>query len=74
MTGLNLHENKSEILLDYRGDFDVNGSMVIRPVEHKTNVRFRNMDHFESYMNAVDVDYDSKDGTLTMYLKKINTP
>ena len=36
MTGLNLHEQKSEISLDYTGVFDLNGSMIIGSIEHKT--------------------------------------
>ena len=42
VNSLNLHEIKSEILLDCKGDFQLNGSMVIGPVEHKTNIRFLN--------------------------------
>ena len=33
VTGLNLHESKNENLLDYKGDFDLNGLFVIGPVE-----------------------------------------
>ena len=36
---LNLHETKNEALLDYTGDFELNGSMIIGPIEHKTNIR-----------------------------------
>ena len=37
VTGWNLHEIKIEILLYYTSDFELNGSMVIGPVEHKKN-------------------------------------
>ena len=40
VNGLNLHETKSETLLAFTGEFELNGSMVIGPVEHKTNIRF----------------------------------
>ena len=50
VNGLSLHEAKSEILLDYTGDFDLNGLMIIGPFEHKTIIRFRKMDDFESYL------------------------
>ena len=33
--------------------------MVIGPVEHKANIRLRNMDVFESYIDATDSDYDN---------------
>ena len=29
---------------------------------------------FEKYINAIDVDYDSKDVTFTGYVYKLNTP
>ena len=39
LNGLSLHEIKNEILLDYKGDFELNGSTVIGPVERKTNLK-----------------------------------
>ena len=48
--------------------------MVIGPVEHKTNNRFKNMDDFESYMNAIDFLYDSEDVIFTGYVYILNTP
>ena len=53
---LNLHETKYQILQDYAGDFELIGKMIIGPIEHKTNIRFQNMDDFERYINALDVD------------------
>ena len=47
---LNLHEIKDEILEDYTGDFELIGKMIIGSVEHKTNIRFKNMDDFERYI------------------------
>ena len=69
-----MHEIKNEILQDYTTDFELKGVMVIGAIEHKTNIRFLNMDDFESYINAIDVDYDSEDVTLTGYVYKSNTP
>ena len=74
VNNLNLHEFKNEILQDYTGDFELNGLMVIGSIEHKTNIRFKNMDDFESYINAIDVDYDSEDVTFTGFIYKLNTP
>ena len=48
--------------------------MTIGPVEHKTNVRFKNMDDFESYINAIDIDYDSEDVTFTGFVYNLKTP
>ena len=69
-----MHEIKNEILQDYTGDFELNGLMIIGHIEHKTNIRFKNMDGFESYMNAIDVDYDSEDVTFIGCVYKLNTP
>ena len=38
--GLNLHEIKRENLLDYTGDFELNGLLVIGRIEHKANIRY----------------------------------
>ena len=74
VNGLNLHEIKNEILKGYTSGFELNGKMIIGPIEHKTNIRFKNMDDFERYINAIDVDYDSEDVTFTGYVYKLNTP
>ena len=71
---LNLHEIKNEILKDYTGDFELIGKMIIGFVEHKTNIRFKNMDDFERYINAINIDYDSEDVIFTGYVYKLNTP
>ena len=74
VNNLNLYEIKNEILQNYTGDFELNGKMIIGPIEHKTNIRFKNMDDFERYINAIDVDYDSEDVTFSGYVYKLNTP
>ena len=71
---LNLHEIENEILQDYTGDFELNGLLIIGHNELETNSRFKNMDHFESYMNTINVDYDSEDVIFTGYFYKLNTP
>ena len=73
VNGLNLHEIKSEILRNYTGDFELNGSTVIGPVEHETNFGFRNMDDFESYIKVIDIEYYSEDVTFTGYVYNLNT-
>ena len=62
-----MHEIKDGILQDYNNDSELNGKMIIGPVEHKTKIRFKNMDDFANYINAIDVDYDSEDVTFTGY-------
>ena len=70
----NLREIRNKIWLDYKGDFELNGLMIIGLVEQKTNFEFRNMDDFESFINATDIDYDSEDVTFTGYVYNFNTP
>ena len=53
VTGLNLHEIKSEMLKKYTGDFELGGLMVIAPIERKTNVRFKNKDETQWILFAV---------------------
>ena len=37
VNGSYLHEIKNEILQDYTGDFELNGLMIIGPIEHNKN-------------------------------------
>ena len=75
VSGLNLHEIKNEVLEDYTGDFELIGSMLVGEVEQKTNIRFKNVDDFESYINAIDNSgYDSEDVIYTGWLYELNTP
>ena len=75
VNGLNLHEIRNEILEDYTGDFELIGSMLIGEIEQKTNIRFKNVNDFENYINAIDnVGYDSEDVIFTGWLYKLNTP
>ena len=74
VNNLNLHEIKNENLKYYTGDFNLKVLMPIGPIEHETNIRFKNMDEFESCINAIDIDYDSEGVTFTGYVNKLNTP
>ena len=48
--------------------------MIIGPTEHKTNIRFKKMNSFRSYINRIDIDYDSKGVIFTWYVYEVNTP
>ena len=66
VNGLNLHEIKNDILEDYTGDFELIGSMLVGEIEQKTNIRFKNVDDFESYINAIgNSGYDSENDSKT---------
>ena len=70
---LNLHEIKKEILLEQKCDYKLNGLLDIGPVKHKTNIGFKKMDDFESYINVIGIDYDSGVKIFTGYVYKIGT-
>ena len=75
VNGLNLHEIKNEILNDCAGDFELIGSMLVGEIERKTNIRYKNVDDFESFINAIDNSgYDSDDVIFPGWLYKLNTP
>ena len=49
--------------------------MLIGKIEQKTNIRFKNVDDFETYIDAIDNGgYDGEDVIFTGWLYKINTP
>ena len=52
----------------YTGEFEMVGSMLIGKIEQKTNIRFRNIEDFETYIYAKDVDFDSEDVVFTGWL------
>ena len=71
---LNLHEIKNDIMRDYDGVFEMNGTLKVGEQIRQTLIRFRNMDHYEAYINSIDQDYDSDDTIFNAYINKINTP
>ena len=70
----NLHEIKNEILLDYVGAFEMIGNLKVGNQIRQTNIRFRNMDGFEAYINAIVEGYDAEDAIFNGHIYKINTP
>ena len=70
----NLHEIKNEILPDYTGEFEMVGELSIDDHIRPTHIRFRNINDYESYINAIDPYYESEDATFNDYIQKINTP
>ena len=70
----NLHEIKNELLGDYVGEFEMVGRIKIADQTRRTHIRFRNIDELESYVNAIDQDYESEEAIFNCYIYKINTP
>ena len=40
----------------------------------QTQTRFRNMDDFEAYINAIDEGYDAEDAIVKGYIHELDTP
>ena len=69
-----LQEIKNEILRDYVGEFEMIGRIKIVDQTRETHIRFRNIDDYEAYINAIDQDYESEDDICNGYIYKLNTP
>ena len=69
----NLHEIENEILLDYVGEFEMVCNLKVGDQIRQTHIRFRNMDDFEAYINAIDEGYDAEDAIFNGYVYKLNT-
>ena len=67
---LNLHEIKSKILESSTGEFELIGPMLIGEMEQRTLIRFKKFDVFETYNNAIGVDYVSEDDIFSGWLYK----
>ena len=55
-------------------DFEIIGSMLIGEIKQKTNLRFKVIDNFETYIVAFDVDYSLEDVIFTGWFYKFSTP
>ena len=65
----NLHEIKNEKLLDYTGELKM-----VRILKVDDQIRFRNIDDYETYINAIDEGYDAEGAIFKGYVYKINSP
>ena len=70
----NLHQIKNEILLDYVGAFEMVRNLKVGDQIRQTIIRFKNIDDYEAYINAVDEGYDAEDAIFNGHIYKINTP
>ena len=51
------------------------GNLLIGEIEQKTNIRLKNVDDFETYINGIDNGgYDSDDVIFKGWLYKLKTP
>ena len=69
-----LLEIKNETLVDFTGGFQLVGELSFGDHIRQTHIRFRNINDYESYINAIDQDCESEDAIFNGYIYKINTP
>ena len=69
-----LRESKNECLRDFIGEFEMVGRLKDTDHPRESHIRFKNIDDHESYINAIDQDYDSEDAMFNGYIYKLNTP
>ena len=69
----NLHEIENEILQDFVDAFEMVGNLKVGDQIRPTNFRFRNIDDYEAYINAIDEGHDAEDAIFNGYIYKINT-
>ena len=62
------------MLRDYVGGFEMVGNMKVGDQIRQTKIRFRNVDDYETDINAIDEGYDAEDAIFNGYIYKINTP
>ena len=50
------------------GEFEMVGRLKIADQSRETHTRLRNIDHFESYINALDQDHESEHTIFNGYI------
>ena len=60
------------MLKDYTGEFEIVGNLKVDQIR-QTHIRFRKMDDFEAYINAIDEGYDADDTIFIGYIDELNT-
>ena len=69
-----IYKVKQEILQDYTSAFELVGNLKVGDQIRQTHIRFRILDDFEAYINAIDEGYDSEDAIFNGYFYKLDTP
>ena len=70
---IDMRLNEKEIV-DYTGEFEMVGELSIADHNRQTHIRFRNITEYESYINAIDQDYESEGAIFNGHIYKIDTP
>ena len=71
VVGLILHEVENDLLGDYEGEFERIVPLISGEHIRKIHIRLRNFNDYETYIKAIDIDYDSEDSIFTVFFKEI---
>ena len=63
-----LHEIKNEILLNYEGEFEMDGNLKVGDQIWQTLIRFKHINVYEAYINSIDQNYNSEDSIFKSYV------
>ena len=74
VNSLFLHETRNENLGDYTGDFGIVGDNFVGEHKQTTTMTFKNIEHYESFIQKTGVNYIADDSLITGCFYKINTP
>ena len=58
------------MLVDYTGDFEMIGDIIFGEYEQSTAIKFKNIEHYESKNNSIDLVYNADDISSTGYIYK----
>ena len=50
------------------------GNLKVGDQIRQTHIRFRNIDDYEAFINAIGESYDAEDAIFNGYIYKLNTP
>ena len=62
-----VYENKNDIFGDYEGECELIGDLNNGEQIRKSQIRVRNINNYEAYFNAIDMESDSEDSTLQVF-------
>ena len=71
---IKIYMRLKKILIDFTGEPEMVGNLSVGDQIRETLIRFRNFIDYESYINAIDQDYESEDAIFNGYIYKVNTP
>ena len=64
-----MHDVKNETSRDYGGEFEMIGKLSVGDQIRSTHIRFRNVNEYKRFDNAIDVGYDAEDAIFNRFVR-----